>query len=677
MARIERLILFLLIFGAFWFFGPKAQAASLIVGPTAGTFTVGSTFDVSIFLNTDNQVINALEVFLSFPPDKLQLVSPTAGKSVVSIWTSQPRFNNATGRVDLQGGVPGGVNVSSGLVTTLTFRVKSVGSAIIKFLDNSKVLLNDGLGTDALGQTQNGVYNLILPPPAGPTVVSETHPEQGRWYSNPSVFLSWALDSGANGYSYILNQEPINIPDDIAEGVKTSVVYKTVADGAHYFHIKALREGSWGGTTHFAINIDMTPPAEFPIQIIPGVRTTRRQPIIQFATTDAKSGLDHYELKIVPLGVAQAIERDSDQPLFIETDSPYVTPELPKGAYDIIVRAYDKAGNYQESSERLKIVSALFTFVKDKGLEVRSIVIIPWLGVWIVLGILIALLGLAAFFIKKWHYLHHVRFINRELPPPLRKGLEELKSYRAKYGKNLLILIAFFSLIGFFGGGKLTLAQTTELSPPLITSLSRNLSAEEIFYAGGKTDVGNATVILYIQNLQTGETESYNIQSDNKGDWFYRHSGFLSTGNYLLWAQTRLADAASPPSPQTQMVVRRTALQFGASRLSYEALYFLLTILLTLIAFILFAYIIIHGRRGRAKQAAFLKETMEVEDALRHGFALLRRDIGAELALIKKAKLNKVISLEERQKEEELLKDLEVVEARIGREILDVERLGL
>ena len=136
----------------------KAQAAVLNLNPPSGSFSVGSTFDVSLFLNTENESVNVIEVSLSFPPDKLQLVSPSTGQSIVSVWTAPPTFNNQTGRISLQGGIPGGVNVSSGLFTTLTFRVKGVGQAVLKFLDETKVLLNDGLGTDVLKQTQGAIY---------------------------------------------------------------------------------------------------------------------------------------------------------------------------------------------------------------------------------------------------------------------------------------------------------------------------------------------------------------------------------------------------------------------------------------------------------------------------------------------------------------------------------------
>src|SRR3989344_2211164 len=286
-------------------FSPKiGQAATLLLSPSSGTFSIGSTFNVSILLDTEEESINALEVSLSFPPDMLQIVSPSTGQSIIGVWTANPKFDNINGRIELQGGVPGGITSSKSLISTVTFRVKSVGEGLVKFLDKSKVLLNNGLGTNVLNETDNAVFRFKLPPPAGPIVISDTNPDQATWYSNKTVSLQFINEtSGVEGYSYILSDNPTTNPDDINEGKKNSVSYTNLADGIHYFHIKSLRAGVWGGTTHFAIKVDATPPADFIIDIAPSIRTASKLPIIQFMTTDVLSGIDHYELKLISLSL--------------------------------------------------------------------------------------------------------------------------------------------------------------------------------------------------------------------------------------------------------------------------------------------------------------------------------------------------------------------------------------
>ena len=163
------------------------------------------------------------------------------------------------------------------------------------------------------------------------------------------------------------------------------------------------------------------------------------------------------------------------------------------------------------------------------------------------------------------------------------------------------------------------------------------------------------------------------MTADKRGDWFYRHSTFLSAGNYLLWSQTKIGEQLSPPSPQAALAVRPTAIQFGASRLSFETLYLFLIIVLLLILFGLAAFIFFHSYHGRKKHHAFVKEVKEAEESVRRGFAVLRRDIEAELAVVKRVKLNKKLSAEEKVKEEQLLKDLAEVEQYIGKEVWEIE----
>ncbi len=665
---------FVFLFALFAFHLSSANAATLSVSPASGTFTVGSTFDVSLFLNTGGKPVNAIAAFVNFPSDKLQLISPSAGRSIIEIWTAPPKFNNQTGQIELQGGIPGGINVSSGLITTLTFRVKSVGSAVLRFLDDSRVLLHDGVGTDALENTTSGVYQLILPPPAGPIVASETHPDQSVWYPNPNVVLRWgAIEGDAEGYSYVFNEESVDIPDGISEGARSSVTYKNASDGIHYFHIKALREGSWGGATHFAVKIDTNPPAEFPIEIIPSARTTRQRPVIQFETTDVFSGIDHYELKLVPLEAASVVSAaPGDQPLFIEVGSPHIPSALDFGSYDIIVRAYDKAQNYRESVERLHITNAVFQFVGGRGLEIKDVFVISWIWIWGILGFLVLLLGYIGWRARRWHHRIDQKRATKEIPDSVKQQLEELKRYRAKYGIKALLIFLFLG-VNLFVFAFQANAQQIELAPPLVTTISRNISNEEIFYVGGKTESPYTHVVIYLQNLQSGETISQTVESDKRGDWFYRHDTFVTSGKYLLWGQSKIGDQLSPPSPQVQFAVHPTAIQFGASRLSYEIIY------LVIIGFLLFVlcgfiwYIAFHVVHGRKKHKRFMKEVREAEESIRRGFAVLRRDIQAELAFVRKANFSKALSEEEKVKEEQLLKDLAWAEQYIGKEVWDVE----
>ena len=144
----------------------RATGASLYLAPLRGSFLVGSTFSVSIFLDTKGNEINAVQVDLKFPPDQLQVVSPLSGKSFISVWAQSPTYSNTAGTISLTGGVPSpGINTSAGLVSTVTFRVKALGKAIVSISESSLVLLDDGKGTNILKSFDRGEYNLVLVPP--------------------------------------------------------------------------------------------------------------------------------------------------------------------------------------------------------------------------------------------------------------------------------------------------------------------------------------------------------------------------------------------------------------------------------------------------------------------------------------------------------------------------------
>ncbi|MBI2039283.1 MAG: hypothetical protein HYT22_03325 [Candidatus Niyogibacteria bacterium] len=629
-----------------------SEAAKLTVSPSTGAFAVGGTFSISIFLDTEDRPINTLDVIVRFPSEKLQVISPAIGQSIIGVWTAQPYVNNASGELRFQGGIPGGINVSKGLVSTITFRVRQTGSAIIRFDSESEVLAHDGRATNVLGDAQSGVYSLTLPPQQGPTVISETHPDQIQWYPNASAVLQWSPFALAE-YSYILNTEPIDIPDNISEGARNGVVYRDLADGIHYFHIKAFLSGVWGGNSHFAINVDTTPPAEFPVKIIPGKRTTSKSPVIQFVTTDQSSGIGHYEYAAIPL------ERIPDsasvkKPLFVEAETPVIT-ELEYGTYDIIVRAFDLAGNMREANTRLRVMTPL-----------RFAVTSIW--TWIAAAILLLALWYGTVRARAWHF--HVAGMreSRRFPDYIRRHLERLKDFESKYRKVLIFAIMTSVLFA-----NAAYAQSVEFSPPFVSTVSRNITNEEIFYIGGKTDGGNVPVIIYLQNLNTGETRSAQASSDRTGDWFYRHSGFLPSGEYLLWTQAKLGDELSPPSPQIQMKVEQTALQFGASRVSYELFYLALAGIFFALLCITGAYFAFHLYHGRKHHKAFWKEVKEAEEAVKRGFSALKRDIERELQLIQRSNAGREVSPEERAREEQLLKDLSWAEQYISKEIRDIE----
>lgn len=374
----------------------KAAGASLYLSPNSGTFFIGSTFDVSVFVNTGREDVNAVEVNLKFDPRKLQIASPTAGKSFIEVWVAQPVYSNTKGTMNFIGGIPSpGINTTAGLVSTVTFRAMAPGQTTILFLDSSKVLRNDAEGTDILTSIGRGVYNLVIPPPEGPKVFSLTHPDKNKWYKNNNPTFSWEKEEGVTDFSYSFDQDPTGVSDNVSEGDYTLVSYSDVKDGIWYFHVKTKKSGVWGGISHYPVQIDITPPAAFTPTVEPSPKTIEKQPLISFITTDALSGMDYYQLKYIDITPER---KEEEVGFFREVASPYKLPSLQEGKYIVVVRAYDVAGNYREGTVKIQIFPKGI-FLTKRGIQYREF-IIYW---WILILILIIIVILITFYLWRRH----------------------------------------------------------------------------------------------------------------------------------------------------------------------------------------------------------------------------------------------------------------------------------
>jgi len=336
----------------------RAEGASLKISPTAGVYEVGGLVDVSFIVDTGNQAINAVQADILFPADKLQVVNPVASTSFISLWVTAPTYSNTDGTLHFQGGLPTpGIKTSGGVISTVTFRIKAVGKATLRYASSSRVLLNDGAGTNILSASSSADFTLKAPPPAGPIVSSPTHPDTNAWFNNPQVQYQWDLVEGATGYSYIFDQSSKTVPDEVADTTSTAVGVKAVSDGVWYFHIRAKTD-IWGGVTSVPVQIDSTSPAAFSPKFDKETITIEDIPTLRFVTTDAASGIDHYEVKqILTDGAAGQVNS-----LFVETSSPYTIGKLPEGKFEYIVRAFDRAGNSVDANAKLSVVATGLPF---------------------------------------------------------------------------------------------------------------------------------------------------------------------------------------------------------------------------------------------------------------------------------------------------------------------------
>jgi hypothetical protein len=334
----------------------------VFLSPSSGSFVQGSTFDVPIIINTKGVSINGIDIKVDFDQSRLAIVQPSSGISVIGVWVEPPKYDNSRGTVSYTGVAPSGVNSSSGLIATMTFKALRTGSAAVSLRSDSNILLNDGSGSKVAVSLGGAHYNIIPKAPEGVSVFSETHQFSDNWYNNNSPVVSWNRDPGVVGFSYVLDNNPSTIPGNTVNITDTTKSFENLADGLWYFHIKANKASVWGTTGHFLMRIDTTPPADFKPETNYLVAATIlvERTLVQFFTTDNLSGIDHYEV-----GVIDKSQPTTVSPVFVQAESPFQVPISKGSKLQVIVRAIDKAGNIRDSSIDVAVPFVITKFIQD------------------------------------------------------------------------------------------------------------------------------------------------------------------------------------------------------------------------------------------------------------------------------------------------------------------------
>jgi len=192
-----------------------AFAAETFFGTKTQEIKANQSFEVDVFINTDNEEINAIEGKIIFPQDLLEIKRINDGNSIINFWIEKPR-DALRGQIVFSGIVPGGYKGSQGLIFSITFLAKEDGTAVIRFSD-TKALRNDGEGTEASLTPYNfqflisnlpidkSVSQTITPktkdlnPPEGftPQIVADPSIFNGKWFL---VFATQDKGSGIDHY---------------------------------------------------------------------------------------------------------------------------------------------------------------------------------------------------------------------------------------------------------------------------------------------------------------------------------------------------------------------------------------------------------------------------------------------------------------------------------------------
>ena len=340
-----------------------ASAATLYFSPSSGEYTIGKTFSVSVYVSSSDQSINAASGVISFPKEKLEVISLSKVGSVFNLWVQEPSFSNSNGTINFEGIVLNpGFTGASGKILTLTFRVKSAGSALINFSSGS-VLANDGQGTNILTNLGSAQFSLNdntpyvpettvpsipIGTPTAPQISSPTHPDPNKWYNNSNPKFVWQVPNDIIAVKILYDKYPNSFPSVLYTSPISEKQLENIKDGVWYFHIQFKNNNGWGAVSHFRFQIDTEPPVPFSIKFIDGKETRNPRPTIVFDTIDSLSGIDYYKIKI---GEGDFFAANSE----IVKSNPYTLPLQAPGKRSILIQAYDKAGNYTTAFEEFII----------------------------------------------------------------------------------------------------------------------------------------------------------------------------------------------------------------------------------------------------------------------------------------------------------------------------------
>lgn len=143
----------ILLVSVLLFVAGQIFAARVFIDSKSQEVKIGAQFEASIFLDTEEAYINAIEGKIIFPADLLELKEIRDGNSIVNFWIERARVESA-GQVIFSGITPGGYIGERGLIFSIIFKSKKEGRGIIE-IHSAKTLLNDGKGTEAMVTTSD------------------------------------------------------------------------------------------------------------------------------------------------------------------------------------------------------------------------------------------------------------------------------------------------------------------------------------------------------------------------------------------------------------------------------------------------------------------------------------------------------------------------------------------
>ncbi len=179
--------------------------------------------------------------------------------------------------------------------------------------------------------------------PDAPVVLSTQFPDQEKWYRSSDARFAWGLP----GYITAVSAELSNVPDVEPQQTyrppisELTIKAADLKEGTQYLLVQFRNVEKWGRYTAYKLMIDDTPPEPFRVGLTTHLGE-QRGVVASFAAEDKLSGVAHFGVSLNQ-GPEHRVSVD-------EARRGYFLPIDGAGEQRVSVRAYDRAGNIQESS---------------------------------------------------------------------------------------------------------------------------------------------------------------------------------------------------------------------------------------------------------------------------------------------------------------------------------------
>jgi hypothetical protein len=392
-------------------------AADLYILPSSKDLNVGDTLNVSVYIDSLDQAMNAVSFRISYPEDLLRFVSLTKTGTIINLWVQEPKGGN--GEVFAEGIVLNpGFTGSRGKILNITFKALNSGKADISFVSGA-VLANDGLGTNILKNMKGGSYAISKVSVAKPSIsylptpkiTSPTHPDQEKWYNNNDPVFEWKVPEGVVEVRVLYGKNPDAIPTVRYSPPISKKSLTNIPDGTYWFNVQFIGEGIESNVGKFKFNIDTQPPIleEFSIGLL-----DTNSIKFKIKSKDELSGIDKIDIYL-------------DNNLVSSTGTDVfenIIKNVEPGRHIFKGVIYDKAGN---STQKEEIVSVPQPTVKTEIVVQKDYTLYFILLFVLILLIIIVLI----IYLTK----HRVEIIHKEIR---KEQIETIRDYLRRHIKKTL-----------------------------------------------------------------------------------------------------------------------------------------------------------------------------------------------------------------------------------------------